>query len=313
MHSRSSNPLKYCGASRRLTAAKPLLIALIAISLTGCASTHAKSPSDPFESFNRSVYQFNDTLDKAIAKPVAQGYNAVMPVPGKILVSNFFSNLDDVIVTVNDLLQLKFAQAASDGARFLFNSTFGVFGLFDVAQRLEKHNEDFGQTLGYWGTGSGPYIVLPILGPSTLRDGVGLYADSRPSKLRRVDHVRSHNQLYLTKAVNHRAQLLDQEKILDEAALDRYEFIRDSYLLRRQSLVYDGSPPREKYEEDEENGFEYQQVPIPNVPSSRLDGSPAASPASTVQHQQPSPAAPQIDAARSNVHKVWISQHTGIR
>lgn len=291
-----------------------ILLAFAAVSLTGCASTHARNPADPLESFNRGVYQFNDAVDKAIAKPVAQGYNAVMPVPGKMMVSNFFSNLDDVIVTANDLLQFKFAQAASDGARFLFNSTFGVFGLFDVANRLEKHNEDFGQTLGYWGIGSGPYIVLPILGPSTLRDGVGLYADSRPSKLRRVDHIRSRNQLYLTKAVNRRAQLLDQEKVLDEAALDRYEFIRDAYLLRRQSLVYDGNPPREKYEEDEENGFEYRQVPIPNVPSSQLNHTPAVPPAGgKLQMASTAITAPETDAIRPSVRKIWVAQRTGIR
>lgn len=289
-----------------------IFLTLTVIALTGCASPHAKNPADPLESFNRSVYQFNDAVDKAIAKPVAQGYNAVMPVPGKIMVSNFFSNLDDVIITVNDLLQFKFAQAASDGARFLFNSTFGVFGLFDVAHRLEKHNEDFGQTLGYWGVGSGPYIVLPILGPSTVRDGVGLYADSRPSKLRRVDHIRTRNQLYLTKAVNRRAQLLDQEKVLDTAALDRYEFIRDAYLLRRKNLVYDGNPPREKYDYDEEdNGFEYQEVPIPNVPSSKNNNMPATRLASVTQ--QPSFTVPQTGADHPGIHKVWGAQRAGIR
>ena len=290
-----------------------ILLVLAALALTGCTSTHARNPADPLESFNRGVYQFNDAVDKAIAKPVAQGYNAVMPVPGKMMVSNFFSNLDDVIVTLNDLLQFKFAQAASDGARFVFNSTFGVFGLFDVAHRLEKHNEDFGQTLGYWGIGSGPYIVLPILGPSTVRDGVGLYADSRPSKLRRVDHIRSRNQLYLTKAINRRAQLLDQEKVLDEAALDRYEFIRDAYLLRRQSLVYDGNPPREKYEE-EENDFEYRQVPIPNVPSSQQNHTPAVPPADgKLQMASAAITAPETDVIRPSVHKVWVAQRTGIR
>ncbi len=286
-----------------------ILLASAALALAGCAAPPVKNQADPLESFNRGVYQFNDAVDKAIAKPVAQGYNTVMPVPGKIMVSNFFSNLDDVIVTLNDLLQLKFAQAASDGARFLFNSTFGVFGLFDVAHRLEKHNEDFGQTLGYWGVGSGPYLVLPILGPSTLRDGVGLYADSRPSKLRRVDHIRSRNQLYLSKAVNRRAQLLDQEKVLDEAALDRYEFIRDAYLLRRQSLVHDGNPPREKYEDEEENGFEYKEVPIPNVPSSRQDGTPG----DRLHMAAAETSAPRPAAARPGVHRVWITQRTGIR
>ena len=286
-----------------------IFLTLTAIALAGCASPHARNPADPLEPFNRGVYQFNDTVDKAISKPVAQGYKAAMPVPGQIMVSNFFANLDDVIITVNDLLQFKFAQAASDGARFLFNSTFGVFGLFDVAHRLEKHNEDFGQTFGYWGIGSGPYVVLPILGPSTVRDGVGLYADSRPGKLRHVDHIRTRNQLYLTKAVNRRAQLLDQEKVLDEAALDRYEFIRDAYLLRRQSLVYDGNPPREEYDYEEENDFKYQQVPIPNVPSSQQDNPPAdgkphlASAAIT---------APEADT-RPSVRRVWVAQRTGIR
>jgi len=290
-----------------------ILITLAAVALTGCAATHGKNPADPLESFNRGVYQFNDAVDKAIAKPVAQGYKAAMPLPGQVMVSNFFSNLDDVIVTLNDLLQFKFAQAASDGSRFLFNSTFGVFGLLDVAHRLEKHDEDFGQTLGYWGVGSGPYIVLPILGPSTVRDGAGLYVDSRPSRLRHVDHIRSRNQLYLTKAVNRRAQLLDQEKVLDEAALDRYEFIRDAYLLRRQSLIYDGNPPREKYEE-EENGFEYQEVPIPNVPSSQQDNTPAVPPAGGKLYMASvAITAPETDAVRPGVRKVWIAQRTGIR
>lgn len=281
------------------------LLTLSVIALAGCAAPHARNSADPLESFNRGVYQFNDTLDKAIAKPVAQGYNAVMPVPGKIMVSNFFSNLDDIIVTVNDLLQLKLAQAASDGARVLLNSTFGVFGLIDVAHRLEKHDEDFGQTLGYWGIGSGPYLVLPILGPSTVRDGVGLYADSRPSQLRQVDHVRTRNQLYLTKAVNRRSQLLDQEKVLDAAALDRYEFIRDAYLLRRQSLVYDGDPPRKKYEFENEDDFEYQQVPIPTVPSSKQDTLPASPPLRIA-------ATPKVDD-RPSVRRIWVAQRTGIR
>ena len=289
-----------------------IFLTLTVIALAGCASPQVKNPADPLESFNRGVYQFNDTVDRAIAKPVAQGYNAVMPLPGKIMVSNFFSNLDDVIITANDLLQFKFAQAASDGARFLFNSTFGVFGLFDVAHRLEKHNEDFGQTLGYWGIGSGAYLVLPILGPSSVRDGVGLYMDSRPSRLRHVDHIRTRNQLYLTKAVNRRAQLLDQEKVLDTAALDRYEFIRDAYLLRRQSLVYDGDPPREKYDYDEEDsGFEYQEVPIPNVPSSKNDNLPADRLASAAQ-QQPF-TAPQTGEGHSGVYKLWVAQRAGIR
>lgn len=295
-----------------------ILIALAAVALTGCASTHANNPADPLESFNRGVYQFNDTVDKAIAKPVAQGYNAVMPVPGKMMVSNFFSNLDDVIVTANDLLQFKFTNAASDGSRFLFNSTFGIFGLLDVTNRLEKHDEDFGQTLGYWGVGNGPYIVLPILGPSTLRDSAGLVADSRPSKLRRVQHMRTRNQLVIAKGINRRSQLLDQEKVLEEAAVDRYEFIRDAYLLRRKSQVYDGEPPREKYD-DEEDDSGKPHASLPGEPSAQLDSTPAvSSPASdtSIAQQSATPAAFELSQAQypqQNVHQLLVEQRTGIR
>ena len=289
-----------------------ILLALAAITLAGCASAPAKNPADPLEPFNRGMYRFNDTLDKAIAKPVAQGYKAAMPTPVQMMVSNFFSNMDDAVITINDLLQFKFAQAASDGARFLFNSTFGVLGLFDVAHRLEKHNEDFGQTLGYWGVGSGPYIVLPIFGPSTLRDGAGTLLDSGPSKLRRVHHTRTRNQLYLTKAIDHRTKLLDQEKVLDEAAIDRYAFIREAYLLRRQSLVYDGNPPRREYEDyEEENGFEYQEAPIPNVPFSQQDNVPLLP--LPVDEPQIAAAAPETGAESLGVYRVWVAQRGGKR
>jgi len=289
-----------------------ILLALAAITLAGCASAPAKNPADPLEPFNRGMYRFNDTLDKAIAKPVAQGYKAAMPTPVQMMVSNFFSNMDDAVITINDLLQFKFAQAASDGARFVFNSTFGVFGLFDVAHRLEKHNEDFGQTLGYWGVGSGPYIVLPIFGPSTLRDGAGTLLDSGPSKLRRVYHTRTRNQLYLAKAIDHRTKLLDQEKVLDEAAIDRYAFIREAYLLRRQSLVYDGNPPRREYEDyEEESDFEYREVPIPNVPFSQQDNVPLLP--LPVDEPQIAAAAPETGAESLGVYRVWVAQRGGKR
>lgn len=221
--------------------------------LTGCASPGGKSnPKDPFEGFNRGVYRFNDTMDKAVLKPVAQGYDKVTPKPVQNMVHNFFSNLDDVVVTFNDLLQLKFAQAAADGTRVIVNSTFGVFGLINVASRLEKHNEDFGQTMGYWGVSSGPYIVLPILGPSSVRDGIGLYGDTYIGPISNLDNIAQRNQLYIAKGIELRASLLDTEKVVDDTMLDRYSFIRDAYLMRRQSLVYDGDPPREKYDEEDD-------------------------------------------------------------
>ncbi|MDP1595126.1 MAG: VacJ family lipoprotein [Gallionella sp.] len=271
-----------------------IFLALAALALTGCASTQVTNPADPLEPLNRGVYQFNDTLDKAITKPVAQGYNTVMPEMGKIMVANFFSNLDDVVVTANDLLQFKLAQAASDGSRFLFNSTFGVFGLFNVTSRLEKHNEDFGQTLGYWGVASGPYLIVPILGPSTVRDSIGDIGDSQVSLLSRAPHVRTRNQLYLLKAVKRRAQLLTQESVLEGAMIDRYAFIRDAYLQRRQNLVYDGNPPQDDYD-DMESDFEYQ----PDAPATPAtdNAEPAVAPTGT-------DSAPSLPATQEhNAHK----------
>ena len=274
-----------------------IFLALATLALTGCASTQANNPADPLEPLNRSVYQFNDTLDKAITKPVAQGYNKVMPEMGKIMVANFFSNLDDVVVTANDLLQFKLTQAASDGSRFLFNSTFGVFGLFNVTSRLEKHNEDFGQTLGYWGVASGPYLVVPILGPSTLRDSIGDIGDSQVSLLARTSHVRTRNQMYLLKAVKRRAQLLTQESVLEGAMIDRYAFIRDAYLQRRQNFVYDGNPPQEDYD-DEESDFEYQpDASVPAMPVTGNAAGPVVAPTAT-------DSAPSLPATQEhNTHK----------
>lgn len=246
-----ANPLFSCLAYMHLMRISLLLASLF---LAGCSSTSLNASTrqkDPFESFNRSVFTFNDTVDRAVVKPVAKGYSAVVPAPLRTMVSNFFSNLDDVVVTANDLLQLKFNQAASDGARVAFNSTFGIFGLFNVTTRLEKHNEDFGQTLGYWGVPSGPYLVLPILGPSSFRDGTGRYADSFASVISNTQHVPTRNSAWAMEGLDTRANLLEQEKVLDEAIIDRYSFIRDAYLMHRQSLVYDGNPPRQKYDDDE--------------------------------------------------------------
>lgn len=237
-----------------------IIIISAALALTGCA-THPTNPADPLESFNRGAYAFNDTLDKAVVKPVAQGYNKVMPDTGKSMVINFFSNLDDVIVTANDLLQFKFVQAFSDGMRVLVNSTVGVAGLIDVASmNLDKHNEDFGQTLGYWGVRSGPYLVVPILGSSTFRDTIGDIGDSQISLISNTKHVRTRNQLYLSKGIKRRTQLLDNEGLLDGAVIDRYAFIRDAYLQRRESLVYDGNPPEDVSEDNAD------QTPAPETP-----------------------------------------------
>lgn len=249
-----------------------IYLLLASLALGGCASTQVgHNAKDPLEPINRGVYYFNDKLDKAVIKPVARAYDKVTPEPVQNMVRNFFSNLDDIVVTINDLLQLKFAQAASDSARVVFNSTFGIFGLFNFADHLEKHNEDFGQTLGYWGIGSGPYIVLPFFGPSNLRDSAGLYVDSMTNPMEEVEPVRTRNQLYAAKIISVRTDLLKREEVLDAAAVDRYAFIRDAYLQRRQSLVYDGDPPREEiddegYEDTSTDAMGSEQPPHKETP-----------------------------------------------
>lgn len=232
-----------------------IAILFASLALSGCSTLHLSAytlDKDPLEPFNRKVYVFNDTLDQAVVKPVAQTYANVVPSPAQTLVNNFFSNLDDVTVTANDLLQLKFKQAASDGSRVLFNSTFGLLGFINVTERLEKHNEDFGQTLGSWGMPSGPYLMLPLLGPSSFRDGIGLYGDSYVSVIGNTQPTTSRYAAYAAEGLNKRVNLLDQEKVLDDATIDRYSSLRDFYLLRRQSLVFDGDPPRVRYDDEDE-------------------------------------------------------------
>lgn len=228
-----------------------LPLMLLAMSLTACASVKNPNPADPFESFNRGVFSFNESVDKAALKPLAKGYDYVVPDLGKALVRNFFSNLDDVVVTANDLLQLKFKQGFSDATRVIFNSTFGIFGLLEVTTRLEKHHEDFGQTLGYWGVPSGPYLMLPLLGPSSIRDATGVAVDTVPSQMKQIKPVTARNVAYGVKIVDVRASYLAAEKFLDDTGLDRYDFLRNAYLERRQSLVYDGDPPKQKYDDED--------------------------------------------------------------
>ena len=221
--------------------------------LAGCA-TSGGNPADPLEPLNRAVFGFNDAADRAVIKPVARAYRAVLPGTVRTGVSNFFSNLEDIWISMNDVLQGKFQQGVDDFGRFLFNSTFGIAGIFDFASDLgfPKHNEDFGQTLGSWGVGSGAYLVLPILGPSTIRDGFGLLLDTQADLVFHIDGVPVHNSLYGTRAIGNRANLLDASSVIEQAALDKYAFVREAWLQRRRNLVYDGNPPREREEPDDE-------------------------------------------------------------
>jgi phospholipid-binding lipoprotein MlaA len=215
-------------------------IALAAV-LSACASTNAPK-ADPLEGLNRATHAFNDAADRAVLKPVAHGYKAITPAFVRGGVSNVFSNVGDVAVGVNNLLQGKARNAASDVGRVLVNSTLGVLGLFDVAtpMGLEKHDEDFGQTLGTWGVGPGPYVVIPLMGPSTLRDTLGRSVDGPMGWSRQVEHVRTRNSVLGLELINVRSNLLGAGETLDQAALDKYQFLRDAYLQRRLRMVNDG-------------------------------------------------------------------------
>lgn len=211
----------------------------------GCASTQelTNDPSDPWERFNRGVYTFNDTLDRAILKPVATGYRFVTPEFAEQGVTNFFSNIGDVGVAFNNTLQFKFLDAASDVGRIIVNSTIGLLGLIDVASRigLRKNDEDFGQTLGYWGMGTGPYIMLPLFGPSNLRDGPSRVVDWVLWPPTWADIKNSErNVLTALNTISTRAELMKVEETVEEIIRDRYVFIRDAYLDRREFLVNDG-------------------------------------------------------------------------
>jgi phospholipid-binding lipoprotein MlaA len=224
------------------------LVILLAATISGCATGPERDPRDPLEPMNRAVYKFNDTFDDAIAKPVAGAYRDVLHVEIRNRVSNFFSNFQDIFIGVNNLLQGKLQEGVEDWARFAFNTTFGLLGIHDVASDMgiEKHNEDFGQTFGRWGVGAGPYLILPFLGSSTVRDAAGTTVDYYVAPLGEVRPIDLRNSLYGVYLINTRAELLEASNILEQAALDRYTFQRDAYLQRRRSLIYDGSPPRER-------------------------------------------------------------------
>lgn len=231
-------------ASRsRLTVACAILSIGI---LGGCATAH--DPRDPLEPINRGVYKFNDAVDTMFLKPVSQVYEGITPPVARTGVSNVFNNINDVVVALNNLLQGKVSEAASDIGRVLINTTAGLFGIFDVATPvgLEKHDEDFGQTLGYWGVGDGPYLVLPFIGPRNLRDTAGLIVDWEVDPVVQINPSRDRNQVWGLRIVSKRTELLGASKLLSVAALDEYEFVRDAYLQRRRNLIHDGNPPREK-------------------------------------------------------------------
>lgn len=232
-----------------------VVTALLALLLAGCATVAQPDPRDPWEGYNRSMTRFNDAVDDAVVKPVANAYKAVLPQPVRTGVGNFFGNLGDAWSFVNNVLQAKAEGALHSFWRVTINSTIGLGGVFDPAteMRLERHREDFGQTLGHWGAGPGPYVVLPLLGPSTLRDTLALPVDLYGNPVGQVHDVPVRNSFIALQYVDTRARLLDAQGLLGEAALDPYSFTRDAFLQKRRNDVYDGNPPQdeERYDLDE--------------------------------------------------------------
>jgi phospholipid-binding lipoprotein MlaA len=232
-----------------------VLLILLSSGLAGCATTGGvANPRDPLEGFNRAMYTLNQDLDGMLLKPVADVYDVAVPQFVDDGLTNVFSNLDDLGIVFHGLMQLKFSQAGSDLGRFGLNSTLGVLGFFEVASGFgfPKHNEDFGQTLGFWGVESGSYLVLPLFGPSSLRDAVGRGGDIVFGLRTYIPGVRTRNTLRGVEIVDTRSDLKGKENVLDTAATDPYSFLRDAYLQRREVLVRDGEKPAEAQISDDE-------------------------------------------------------------
>lgn len=219
----------------------------------GCASNPNAHPHDPWEPFNRAVSTFNDDLDAAIAKPIATAYKVVVPPIVRTGVNNFFSNLTDPWTVVNSVLQLKPQAAVESFMRFNVNTFLGLGGLLDIASemKIDKHVADFGQTLGHWGVPPGPYLVLPLLGPSTTRDTLASTLIARGDLVWQLDNVAHRNALYALRLVDKRSNLLRTTAVLDAVALDKYSFTRDVFLQVRQNEVFDGNAPEEVIDDAE--------------------------------------------------------------
>jgi phospholipid-binding lipoprotein MlaA len=215
--------------------------------LVGCATGPTANPRDPLEPLNRSVFKFNNTVDRALTKPAATAYREVLPLPVRSGVSNFFNNLQDIWSAVNSALQLKGEAAANNLLRVAVNTGFGLGGVLDIASemQIERHTEDFGQTLGHWGVGAGPYMVLPLFGPSTVRDTAALPVDTLGNPVSGISDVSTRNSAVALNLLDRRSGFLAASDMLDQVAFDPYTFTRDAFLQARRNLVFDGNPPDE--------------------------------------------------------------------
>ena len=246
------------GCYRRLCV---LLIIGASVLLSSCAAVTAPDKRDPWESFNRSVFNFNQDFDRSIARPVAETYKDYTPDVVQTGVSNFFSNLGDVVVFLNDVLQFKFRQAAQDLTRFAFNTTIGLFGLIDVSSHMDlpKHHEDFGQTLATWGVGSGPYVMLPFLYSSTVRDTAGLAVDWQVDPVYAINDTEARWSAIILRVVDKRARYLEATNIMEKSGIDPYVFMRNAYFQLRENRIYDGNPPAPKIEAPSKSDLELEQ------------------------------------------------------
>ncbi|KHK60701.1 ABC transporter [Burkholderia sp. A9] len=272
--------------------------------LSGCATGPNRNPDDPLEPMNRAVYKFNDTVDTNIAVPIAKGYQKVTPTPVRTAISNFFSNLGDLGNLANNLLQLRITDATQDLMRVAMNSVFGVGGLIDIATPagLPKHHQDFGLTMARWGMPSGPYVVLPVFGPSTVRDGVGRAVDVRFNLLNYIEPA-ARNPMYIAQFISARSDLLGATDLLKQAALDPYSFVRDAYLQQRKSLTYHGesasaAPPN--YTEPGESGAVPGAAPavapsVPGLPNYEDPGESGGASGTAPNNAPATPGLPQYD------------------
>ncbi|WP_186090316.1 MlaA family lipoprotein [Burkholderia gladioli] len=264
--------------------------------MSGCATVQTPTKGDPFEGFNRTMYKFNDTVDTYALKPVAKGYQWAVPQPVRDSVTNFFSNIGDVYIAANNLVQLRIADGVGDIMRVVINTVFGVGGLFDVATvaKLPKHTADFGLTMGHYGVPSGPYVVLPFLGPSTVRDTAGLAVDYAGNPLTYVSPDALSWSLFGVNLINTRANLLGAGDVLDAAAIDKYSFVRNAYLQRRQSLIAASGGPGGRKAAASVPDYSSDALPKYDVPE---DGSAPAAPASGADAASSAAAAPDPSSA----------------
>ena len=233
---------------------RTVVFLILYLLLGGCATTGSGDPRDPFEGFNRGVYSFNQAMDTAVFDPLGKVYQAIPPDIVDKGVTNFFSNLNDIAVVVNDILQFKINQALSDTTRFIFNSTIGLLGFFDVSSHIDlpKHNEDFGQTLATWGIGSGPFLMVPFFGPATIRDATGFVVDRGVlSPIFYIDDDALQASLLSLNYIDFKADLLSAKKLVSDAALDEYEFIKNAYFDKRENLINDRDTAKFPGEEQE--------------------------------------------------------------